>query len=132
MNCKLCITFVFMSLFAAVTSFRAVSSRVRGGVGLRPLSMSAAVKEIIVAKPTDDQMKTCKSWPEWGCGPSKFPWSYGDRETALLISGKCTVIPDDKSLPAVTLEAGDLVTFPAGMSCVWDVTEEISKHYNFG
>ena len=97
------------------------------------LSMSSStMNEIVVVKPSEEQVKVCKSWPVWGCGVSKFPWSYSERETALLIKGKCKVIPDDRSLPSVTLEAGDLVTFPAGMSCVWDVNEAISKHYNFG
>jgi uncharacterized cupin superfamily protein len=31
----------------------------------------------------------------------------------------------------VEVQAGDLATFPAGMSCTWDVKEAISKHYNF-
>ncbi|MEJ1410368.1 MAG: cupin domain-containing protein, partial [Candidatus Sedimenticola sp. (ex Thyasira tokunagai)] len=26
---------------------------------------------------------------------------------------------------------GDLVTFPAGMSCTWKVLSEVEKHYNF-
>jgi uncharacterized cupin superfamily protein len=29
------------------------------------------------------------------------------------------------------IKAGDFVTFPAGMDCVWDVKEAIHKHYNF-
>jgi uncharacterized cupin superfamily protein len=32
----------------------------------------------------------------------------------------------------VTLTVGDYVIFPAGMTCVWDITEPISKHYQFG
>jgi len=42
---------------------------------------------------------------------------------------KVTVIPD-YDVP-VEIEAGDYVIFPAGMSCTWDVTEAIDKHYNF-
>jgi uncharacterized protein len=46
--------------------------------------------------------------------------------------GKVTVTPTDPAFgEAVTIEAGDVATFPAGMSCTWDVTEAISKHYNF-
>ncbi len=29
------------------------------------------------------------------------------------------------------IEAGDMATFPAGMSCTWDVKAPIEKHYNF-
>ena len=120
-----------LSFLSIVFSFRgALTSPSR--VGGQAFRISATGKEIIVVKPTESQIKECKSWPVWGCGVSKFPWSYGERETALLIKGKCIVTPDDSSLPAVSLEAGDLATFPAGMSCVWDVTEDISKHYYFG
>ena len=31
----------------------------------------------------------------------------------------------------VEVQAGDMATFPAGMSCVWDVKEPIHKHYDF-
>lgn len=31
----------------------------------------------------------------------------------------------------VEIKQGDMATFPAGMSCVWDVKEAINKHYNF-
>ncbi len=31
----------------------------------------------------------------------------------------------------VEVRAGDMATFPAGMSCVWDVKEPINKHYTF-
>lgn len=111
---------------------RLISSRQGARGSQTSLGMS---KEIVVVRgPTEKQINTCRTWPVWGCGASKFPWSYSDRETALMIKGKCTVTPDDmeKFGPAVSIESGDLVTFPAGMSCVWDVTEEISKHYNFG
>ena len=70
-----------------------------------------------------------KSWPVWSCGVSKFPWTYSDQETCLLISGKVTVTP--KNGNPVTIEAGDMAVFPSGMSCTWDVAEALSKHYNF-
>jgi uncharacterized cupin superfamily protein len=53
-------------------------------------------------------------------------------ETAYLLEGEVTVTPDDTSLPAVTLKAGDYVLFPKDMSCTWDVTKAINKHFNFG
>jgi hypothetical protein len=31
----------------------------------------------------------------------------------------------------VTLQAGDLATFPAGLSCTWDVHAPLRKHYRF-
>lgn len=61
---------------------------------------------------------------------SKFPWTYGDSESCYLLAGKVTVTPDDGRQPA-TFGKGDFVTFPAGMSCTWDVTEAVDKHYMF-
>lgn len=71
----------------------------------------------------------CKSWPTWSCGVSHFPWTYGEQETSLLIEGAVTVTPDGGE--PVALLAGDMATFPAGLSCVWYVTQPLRKHYSF-
>ena len=87
----------------------------------------------VLPAPAEAELANIKgSWGTWGCGVSEFPWSYSDDETAYLLEGEVTVTPDDKSLPAVTIKAGDLVKFPKGMSCTWKVTKAINKHYNFG
>mmetsp|Transcript_31402 Transcript_31402/g.57916 ORF Transcript_31402/g.57916 Transcript_31402/m.57916 type:complete len:95 (-) Transcript_31402:124-408(-) len=75
------------------------------------------------------QAKGVFSWGKWGCEVSNFPWTYSQNEEAYILEGKVTVIPDYGE--PVEIEAGDYVTFPAGMSCTWDVTEAIDKHYNF-
>ncbi|KAH7848685.1 hypothetical protein Vadar_006085 [Vaccinium darrowii] len=74
-----------------------------------------------------------KNWPKWGCPPSKFPWTYDSKETCYLLKGKVKVYPagSDKEDEAVEIGAGDLVEFPKGMSCTWDVSETVDKHYNF-
>ncbi|KAI5641852.1 hypothetical protein M9H77_00076 [Catharanthus roseus] len=71
-----------------------------------------------------------RSWPKWGCDPSKFPWTYSSRETCFLLKGKVKVYPDGCD-EAVEIGAGDLVEFPKGMSCTWDVSETVDKHYKF-
>ena len=48
-----------------------------------------------------------------------------------LLAGKVTVTPDDKTLKPATFGKGDFVTFPAGMSCTWDVSETVEKHFMF-
>lgn len=40
----------------------------------------------------------------------------------FMLKGRVVVTPDDGGEP-VEVKAGDLVTFPAGMSCTWDVKE---------
>ena len=31
----------------------------------------------------------------------------------------------------VSFGKGDFVTFPEGLSCVWDIKKPVRKHYNF-
>lgn len=69
------------------------------------------------------------SWPIWTCEVSEFPWRYESRETCLLLEGVVMVTPDDGT--PVTIRAGDLVVFPAGMSCHWQVLKPVRKHYKF-
>jgi len=71
-----------------------------------------------------------KSWSTWGCGVSKFPWSYDSTESSYFIKGKVIVTPTNGGSP-VTIEGGDFVVFPSGLDCVWDVKEDIFKHYSF-
>ena len=58
---------------------------------------------------------------------SEFPWTYESNETCYILEGKVTVIPN--SGQPVQLGEGDLVTFPAGMSCTWQISSTIRKHY---
>ena len=71
-----------------------------------------------------------RDWPIWGCDISRFPWTYDQRETCLLLDGDVTVTPDGGE--PVRFGAGDLVVFPKGMSCTWDVHQPVRKHYQFG
>ncbi|KAL5703973.1 hypothetical protein ACHQM5_022459 [Ranunculus cassubicifolius] len=72
-----------------------------------------------------------RSWPKWGCPPSKFPWTYTSKETCFLLKGKVKVYPDGENNEFVEFGAGDMVEFPKGMSCTWDVSETVDKHYKF-
>ena len=83
---------------------------------------------VIVRKPTDSQKADILRQPTWECGVSKFDWYYDSEETCLLIAGEVSVTYDGGS---VLLGAGDYVTFPKGLSCVWDVREPVKKHYIF-
>ena len=70
------------------------------------------------------------NWPIWEKEESSFPWTYDDKETCYLLEGDVTVTPEGGE--PVRFSAGDLVTFPAGMSCHWDIHVAVKKHYNFG
>ncbi|KAK1742077.1 cupin domain-containing protein [Skeletonema marinoi] len=87
----------------------------------------------VVSQPDKDflEKKGVFNWGTWGCGVSKFPWTYDQSESCYLLAGKVTVTPDDKSLKPAEFGKEDFVTFPAGMSCTWDVSETVEKHFMF-
>ena len=70
------------------------------------------------------------SWPIWEKEPSAFDWHYDDKETCYLLKGDVTVTTKDGK--SVKFGEGDLVTFPKGLDCVWDIKKAVRKHYNFG
>lgn len=80
--------------------------------------------------PSDEEVATCKTWSTWGCEASTFPWTYGAAETCYLLEGEVTVTPEGGGEPA-SFKAGDVVSFPAGMSCTWDVHVAVKKHFKF-
>ena len=71
-----------------------------------------------------------REWPVWTKEPSKFPWTYDEPETCYFLEGDVVVTPDGGE--PVRVGKGDLVTFPAGMSCTWEVRQAVRKHYRFG
>lgn len=81
--------------------------------------------------PSPEKLETIGvyDWPIWEKEVSKFPWTYDNSETCYLLEGHVTVTPNNSD--PVTIKAGDLVTFPAGMSCTWEIHEAVRKHYSF-
>lgn len=69
------------------------------------------------------------SWGIWAKEVSKFPWQYDEQETCFFLEGEVEVTPDGGQ--PVTMGKGDLVTFPKGMSCTWDIRKPVRKHYRF-
>lgn len=69
------------------------------------------------------------NWPIWEKEESSFPWTYDMKEVCYILEGEVTVTPNGGE--PVTIKAGDLVTFPNGMSCHWDISQAIRKHYQF-
>ncbi|CAH8259282.1 unnamed protein product [Arabidopsis lyrata] len=70
------------------------------------------------------------SWPKWSCQPGKYALVFEERETCYLVKGKVKVYLKGSS-EFVEFGAGDLVTIPKGLSCTWDVSLFIDKHYKF-
>ena len=68
-------------------------------------------------------------WPIWRKEVSTFDWSYDQQETCYIVRGEFSVTPEGGE--AQSFKRGDLITFPAGMKCVWDITRDVEKHYDF-
>jgi len=69
-------------------------------------------------------------WPIWEKEASRFDWHYDTDETCYLLEGRVEVTTPDGD--AVQFGAGDLVHFPASLSCTWDISEPVKKHYKMG
>jgi len=86
---------------------------------------------LIEKKPTEQRLKDLgvSQWDVWSKGITSFPWHYDELEVCYITKGSVRVTPEGRE--PVLVGKGDLVTFPKGMSCVWEVLEPISKHYSF-
>ena len=71
-----------------------------------------------------------KNWPIWECEPSKFFWDYDDNEICLVIEGQAKIKTQGGLI--YNIKSGDLVKFPKGLSCEWQITKSLKKHYRLG
>ena len=71
-----------------------------------------------------------QNWAILTCEVSCFDWTYEHNEICFLLEGEVTVTPNGGE--PVKFGEGDLVVFPAGMNCRWDVHKAVRKHYRFG
>ena len=85
---------------------------------------------ITVTRPSEHALDELgvRQWPIWTCEPSTFDWHYDQKETCYLLEGDVTVTAGDQT---VSFGAGDLVIFPQGLDCVWEVKTPVRKHYRF-
>ncbi|MBF0368674.1 MAG: cupin domain-containing protein [Magnetococcales bacterium] len=79
--------------------------------------------------PKELEEQGVESWSIWSKEASTFPWSYDAKETCFFLEGEVVVTPDGGE--PVKMGQGDLVTFPAGMSCTWEIIQPVRKHYIF-
>ena len=72
-------------------------------------------------------------WADTDMNRVRAAGEYSGTQTAYILKGKVLVTPTGEwaSCMPTTVKAGDLVVFPDGMTCIWEVTEPIEKHYNF-
>ncbi len=86
---------------------------------------------IKIEKPDEKRLAELKvhSWPIWTKEVSRFDWYYSETEVCYFLEGR--VIVELPNGGKIEIGKGDLVTFPKGLSCVWDIKEPVKKHYNF-
>lgn len=86
--------------------------------------------KIKISRPSEEELKgqNIRNWPVWEKEASKFPWTYDSEEICYIIEGEIIVETD---IETVHIQPGDLVTFPAGLKCVWDIRKAVRKHYHF-
>lgn len=87
--------------------------------------------KIKVEKPTKEKLDSIgvSKWSPWECEPSTFDWEYDTDESAYVLEGKVKVKTEDGQ--EVEIKKGDLVHFPKGTKCTWDIIEKIRKVYTF-
>ena len=94
--------------------------------------MPAQTKLLITIEkhPSEARLKSLGvfSWPIWTKEPSTFDWYYDSEETCYFLEGEVTVKTEHET---VSFGKGDLVTFPQGLSCTWQVKKAVRKHYRF-
>lgn len=66
-------------------------------------------------------------WDVWEKGQSLFPWVYTSEETCYFIEGRVKVTTMDKKV--YNMGKGDLVVFPYGLECTWEIIEPVTKRY---
>jgi len=84
-----------------------------------------------VEKPTNEKLNAMKvfSWPVWTKEISSFDWYYDEKEICYFLEGEVTVKTSDGE---ISFGKGDLVIFPQGLKCVWNIKMAVKKHYKFG
>ncbi|KAE8708123.1 ammonium transporter 3 family protein [Hibiscus syriacus] len=89
---------------------------------------------VVEGNPSESKLSelNIKCWPKWGCSPGRYQLKFDAEETCYLLRGKVRVYPKGTSTTeCVEFGAGDLVIIPEGLSCIWDVSVAVDKHYKF-
>ena len=69
-------------------------------------------------------------WPIWRKEASTFDWTYAQQETCYILRGRFSVTPQGGE--PQHFKRGDLITFPQGLVCTWQIEEYVEKHYDLG
>merc|ERR1719210_2768895 len=97
------------------------------------LARQRALGQVALRRSLPEGQLSISTWGVWEKEVSTFDWFYAGTELMYILEGEATVTPtgDWASCKPVSFAAGDLVTFPVGMTAVWDVKQPIKKHFAF-
>ena len=96
-----------------------------------PVTKTESSLKVLVEKPTEKKLSDLGAtrWPIWTKEVSSFDWYYDEKEICYFLEGEVTVKTSDGE---VSFGKGDLVSFPQGLKCVWNIKKAVKKHYKFG
>ncbi len=86
--------------------------------------------EIKVEKATDERLKELgvENWSPWSCGVSKFNWEYDCNERCYIMEGEVEIETEGGK---TKIKKEDIVLFPKGLKCTWNIISPIKKVYRF-
>lgn len=86
---------------------------------------------ITIERPSEERLQNLgvRKWPIWTKEPSTFDWHYDEQEMCYFLEGEVAV---KTAAGETAIGKGDLVTFPQGLSCTWQVKKAVRKQYKFG
>lgn len=67
------------------------------------------------------------NWPSWTQSASEFLQQYDAKKTFYFVEGEVLLTPNLGE--PVQVQAGDLVTFHAGLACAWAVKSNVKAFY---
>jgi len=87
--------------------------------------------KVIATRPSQHALEELgvKNWPMQSSEVAIYPQHYEEKETCYLLEGEADIVVGEDRM---TVHAGDLVIFSAGMDCIWEVHHPITKRYQVG
>jgi uncharacterized protein len=95
----------------------------------RPEDCGAGMRRVQAANEDTVAALGCRSWSKWSCEVKDQPWTYGEPEACYLLQGDVVVVASTGE--EMHIRAGDVAYFPAGLECVWKISEAVNKHFLF-
>ena len=76
----------------------------------------------------DIEKRGINRWPIWEKEISVFDWSCQEKEQFYLIEGEVNIKTNEAEYKVLP---GDYVICRKGLSCNWEITKYVKKHYHF-